>query len=125
MLHPYQPSCARMRGTAYTALVVQCRVGRIACSPRGIQAVPMRGLGAKSASSTCSLEGEPGGSGYAAVADSAPEQAEHRVRGRAAGIAAERPRYRGQLTFQQRDFLSAVEQPRELGSQALGPHLAL
>ena len=62
---------------------------------------------------------------YAAITHSAPEQAEHRVRGRAAGIMAERPRYRGQLTFQERDLLSAAEQAQKLGSQALGPHLAL
>jgi Transposase IS200 like len=55
----------------------------------------------------------------------APEQAEHRVRGRSAGVMAERPRYRGQLTFQAHDLLSAVEQAQELGSQAFRPHLAL
>ena len=32
---------------------------------------------------------------YAAITHSAPEQAEHGVCSRAAGIAAERPRYRG------------------------------
>ena len=45
---------------------------------------------------------------YAAVTHSAPEQAEHGVCHRGAGVTAERPRYRGQLTFQQRDLLSDV-----------------
>ena len=80
----------------------------------------------------CRLEGVPGGirakksalrcrappyslrglcrRGTPQITDSASDQAENRVRGRAAGIMAERPRYRGQLTFQERDFLSAGEQ---------------
>lgn len=53
------------------------------------------------------------------------EQAEHGVCGRAAGIAAERALDRGQLTFQQRDVLSAIEQAQELGSQPLRPYLGL
>lgn len=93
----------------------------------------------------CSPHGAPGGSGventaltqgYTLFAPvlcrrvrrnhlSAPEQAEHGVGGRAAGITTERPRYRGQITFQERDLLAAAEQAQELGSQALGPHLAL